>query len=417
MVTFKNISIIIPVGPSEALLEALLQDLQPVEKDAEIIIVKGSSRSEQLNEGAQKATRDFFWFLHADSRLSTKTLKALLESLNNNPHALHYFNLRFLLDGPPFTRINELGCWIRSEWMGIPFGDQGFCLSRENFAFMGGFPEDVAYGEDHVFIWRAHQKAIKLLSTGSILKTSARKYREQGWLKTTLLYYKLWTKQASLERKKLKKIQRGQSSALAVFVKTPGLTPIKTRLAQTIGHESALEFYEFCLQAMKSVIKHVEKDSDIYPYWAVAESAGLNDFRWGDFSRILQGDGGLGERLHCIYSKLYNVYQRVMLIGSDAPQLTSNILLKAHQTLQDKNKFVIGPARDGGFYLFGGSAPLPKEVWESVAYSQVDTCEELMAKVKNYGEIVLLPKLSDVDVYEDLVFLKNELQSQEVLWV
>lgn len=203
MITFKNISIIIPVAPFEPALEALLKDLRPIEKEAEILIIKGSARARQLNEGAQKATRDFLWFLHADSRLSTKTLGALLQSLSKNSEALHYFNLRFLPDGPPLMFLNEIGCWIRSRILGVPFGDQGFAVSKENFERIGGFPENVSYGEDHLFVWRARQKGIQLRGTGASLYTSARRYAETGWARLTWSYACRWTRQAWPEWKKL----------------------------------------------------------------------------------------------------------------------------------------------------------------------------------------------------------------------
>jgi hypothetical protein len=196
MVGFKDISIIIPVGPQEVALEALLQDLQPIEKEAEIIIIKGSARARQLNEGAQKAARKFLWFLHADSRLSPRALDALMQSLEAAPHALHYFNLAFLSDGPPLMVINQIGCWIRSRILGVPFGDQGFCLSRQNFFFIGGFPEHVTYGEDHLFVWRARQQNIKLRCTKSALKTSARRYAQTGWTRVTCRYAYRWSRQA-----------------------------------------------------------------------------------------------------------------------------------------------------------------------------------------------------------------------------
>ncbi|PIR18056.1 MAG: glycosyl transferase family 2 [Deltaproteobacteria bacterium CG11_big_fil_rev_8_21_14_0_20_49_13] len=196
MITFKDISIIIPVGPGEGALSALLGDLRPIEKEAELIVVRGASRPKQLNVGARKATRDFLWFLHADSRLSSKTLVALLGSLGKNPHALHYFNLRFLPDGPPLMFINEIGCWIRSRILGVPFGDQGFCVSKEKFEKIGGFPEDALYGEDHLFVWRARQKGVQLRCTGTPLRTSARRYAETGWAKLTWMYACRWTRQA-----------------------------------------------------------------------------------------------------------------------------------------------------------------------------------------------------------------------------
>lgn len=196
MVSFRDISIIIPVGPCENALEQLLDDLRPIEKEAELVVVSGSSRARQLNDGARRATRDFLWFLHADSRLSSVTVESLLKSLTKDPHVLHYFNLRFLPDGPPLMFINEIGCWIRSHILGVPFGDQGFCLSKKVFEKIGSFPENAKYGEDHLFVWRARQKGIRLRCTGSVLKTSARRYAETGWARLTLSYARMWTRQA-----------------------------------------------------------------------------------------------------------------------------------------------------------------------------------------------------------------------------
>jgi hypothetical protein len=203
MITFKNISIIIPVGPGEEALETLLGDLRPVGKEAELIVVPGSSRPKQLNKGARKATRDFLWFVHADSRLSCKTMEALPKSLTHNPHALHYFNLRFLPDGPPLMFINEIGCRIRSRILGVPFGDQGFAVAKEVFETIGGFPENLPYGEDHLFVWRARQKRIRLRCTGASLYTSARRYAKTGWAKLTWTYARRWIRQAWPEWKKL----------------------------------------------------------------------------------------------------------------------------------------------------------------------------------------------------------------------
>lgn len=415
MITFQDISIIIPVGPGENALEALLGDLRPIAKEAELIVVRGASRPRQLNEGAQKATRDFLWFLHADSRFTKSTPAALLQALNSDPDVFYYFDLRFLRDGPPLMWINEVGCWIRSRILGLPFGDQGFCLSQVNFERIGGFPEHVPYGEDHLFVWRAHQHGVPLKSTGAHLATSARKYREQGWWHTTTRHHTLWTGQARPERKALKRMRSGQTTAVAVFVKTPGITPLKTRLAGTIGKESALAFYALCLETIQKTLSPFRQSTPalMYPYWAVAERQGLGDHRWHAFHRIWQGDGDLGERLHHVYSTLLSVHKHVILIGADAPQLSQDLMLQAHHILRSKSRFVIGPARDGGFYLFGGSVVLPKEVWISVTYSQPSTCDALVARIKNYGEVAYLPILSDADVYEDLPLLAQELQHMQ----
>lgn len=428
----NNLSLIVPIAPQEEAWAGLWADLKDLPKGTEIIfsgpkkpstqipsrvkwIDSAPGRAQQLNEGERSATRDFLWFLHADSRFTKSTLIALIQALNNNPNAFYYFDLRFLKDGPPLMRINEIGCWIRSRWMGLPFGDQGFCLSKMNFERIGGFPEDVTYGEDHIFVWRARQNKILLRSTKAILKTSARKYRDQGWWRITTLYYKLWTKQAKPEQEKLRRIQNGQTSAIAVFVKTPELTPPKTRLAHTIGKEAASDFYELCLQTIHNTLSTFNSDpsSFVFPYWAVAEQEGLSDERWTHYGRLWQGDGDLGERLHHVYSTLQSVYKNILLIGADTPHLNQDLILKAHRILQEKDKFVIGPARDGGFYLFGGNVILPEEVWTSVAYSQSGTCDALTDKIKNYGDVVFLPTLSDADVASDLPFLMLEIQNTD----
>lgn len=203
MRTFNNISIIIPVGPGETSLDALLGDLRPIAQEAELLVVRGASRPKQLNEGARKATRNFLWFLHADSRLTPKTRAALCESLGKDPRALHYFNLRFLPDGPPLMWVNEIGCWIRSRILSVPFGDQGFAIAKENFERIGGFPEHVPTGEDHLFVWRARQKKVRLRCTGASLYTSAHRYAETGWAQLTWAYACLWIRQAWPEWKRL----------------------------------------------------------------------------------------------------------------------------------------------------------------------------------------------------------------------
>ena len=189
---FEKVSIIIPVYNQETELERLLADLAFVKDSAEIIIKSEGSRAKSLNAGAAAATRPFFWFLHADSRVSEQNLQVLSHALKEKPDALHYFDLAFGKDGPALAAFNAWGANWRSRLFGVPYGDQGFCLSKEQFTKAGGYPEDVPYGEDLMFIWHARQAGIRLNQLPSKLLTSARKYSQQGWLKLTLLYQWRW---------------------------------------------------------------------------------------------------------------------------------------------------------------------------------------------------------------------------------
>lgn len=228
-----SLSIIIPSGPSEKALVYLSDDLAELENNIEIILVHSEDadsefwseikpkvdrilsgknirwiaakqgRACQLNVGAAQATGSFLWFLHADSVLGTDTMQLLKTALHNQPSSMHYFKLAFSNDGPSFLmKVNEMAVRFRSKLLGMPFGDQGFCLTKSLFEFVGGYPENLPYGEDHVFVWRVRQAGIPLHCIQEKLFTSARKYTSNGWVKTTVTHNKLWMKQAIPEAMK-----------------------------------------------------------------------------------------------------------------------------------------------------------------------------------------------------------------------
>ncbi len=186
----ENVSIIIPLAPNESAHEKLMGDLKDV--NAEIICISENSRATSLNAGAHKAANDFLWFLHADSRLDQGALVKLEQSLSKNPDNLHYFDLAF--EGGGLPSINALGANMRSQLLGIPFGDQGFCISKTNFDKIGGFPEDCTIAEDLLFLWKARRLGINPKRTPATITTSPRKYKERGWLKLTALYQWIWIK-------------------------------------------------------------------------------------------------------------------------------------------------------------------------------------------------------------------------------
>jgi len=197
--------------------------------------------------------------------------------------------------------------------------------------------------------------------------------------------------------------------AIAIFVKTPGYSPIKTRLASDIGESGAAELYELSLKAIETTIKNVAaKNSDFVPYWAVAESDALENSHWSSFATIDQGEGNLGSRLSKVYSQLLNLFDAVIMIGADSPQLSSQTIIEASHALIDYN-FVIGPALDGGFFLFAGKIPIDIELWERVPYSASTTAKTLTELLKNQGELYQLPSETDLDTATDLWPLINSL--------
>jgi hypothetical protein len=199
-------SVVIPVGPRDEAWQALLPELARLPDGSEIVLVFADAlldeplprsdvplralaaprgRARQLNAGAAAARNDALWFLHADSRLHAATLPALDATHARHADALGFFDLRFLPDGPALTALNAVGALLRSRLFGLPFGDQGFFLSRATFRALGGFDERVPYAEDHAFVWAAHRAGVPLVAARAPLYTSARRYAEHGWLATT----------------------------------------------------------------------------------------------------------------------------------------------------------------------------------------------------------------------------------------
>lgn len=210
----EDLSIIIPVGLGETAWQDLLSDLQSLHANAEVLLlgvdakpadfedIRAAShcncrwiqsergRGRQMNCGADNATRRYLWFLHADSRVESIAVELLKVALVDSPAGIHYFDLAFHADGPRLMCLNAWGANLRSRYLGLPFGDQGLCLSKETFQTLGRFDETTPYGEDHLLIWKAHCQGVPIRPTGGKILTSARKYKLQGWFRTTLVH--LW---------------------------------------------------------------------------------------------------------------------------------------------------------------------------------------------------------------------------------
>ena len=148
--------------------------------------ISGSAgRGAQLNRGAANANGPWLWFIHADSQLSDAAIRAVGEFTTRADAAIGYCRLRFIDDGPWLVRLNACGANLRSRLFRQPYGDQGLCMPANVFNRLGGFREDLERGEDLDFIFRAHLAGIPIRCTGATILTSARRYREHGWLRTT----------------------------------------------------------------------------------------------------------------------------------------------------------------------------------------------------------------------------------------
>ena len=194
---------------------------------------------------------------------------------------------------------------------------------------------------------------------------------------------------------------------LIVFVKNIKLGKVKTRLAKTIGNQGAFEVYKELVQITENVTNELNLDKRIYFSDVVIDTKWKNDYK-----TVQQGET-LGDRMkNAFHDGFKSGYKNIILIGSDLPSLSSSIINKGFDALED-NEVVFGPAEDGGYYLVGFSN-MKDFVFENKPWSQSNlldiTKKELQENNTSFG---LLETLNDIDNIEDLQnsILKNKFSS------
>ncbi len=218
--------------------------------------------------------------------------------------------------------------------------------------------------------------------------------------------------------------------AIAVFAKTPGLSPVKTRLALSIGETQANAFYIKSVAAVRENLKalkllcktetinHTEM-TELDIWWALAEEEGVNHPFWKEDQCLWTGEGSLGERLYQVTRELFQQYEYVFVMGTDSPQVGAPELYKMINSINgsketsincSKEISIIGPCSDGGFYIFGSPKELGKDFWLSIPYSQSNTCQHLIQGIEGLGQpYEVMGTFGDVDHVADLHRLKKEL--------
>jgi len=203
------------------------------------------------------------------------------------------------------------------------------------------------------------------------------------------------------------------SAAIAIFVKTPGHSPIKTRLARTIGAAEAEDWYQRALAAVVEAVDTTTRArAGFSAYFAVAESAALDADIWQGLPRVAQGEGDLGSRMAKVHADLVAAHGAAILIGADLPQLDPADLLKACAWLADPApRQVLGPAFDGGFWLYGSNRPIAQGHWRAVEYSSASTAQRFIAEFDGFGAWLSLPQRQDLDQISDWARCLRELRA------
>jgi rSAM/selenodomain-associated transferase 1 len=194
-------------------------------------------------------------------------------------------------------------------------------------------------------------------------------------------------------------MNKKSDSLLILFVKNLIPGHVKTRLAKEIGIDGALDVYQYLVEVTNEMAEDVYSDKAIF----YSEYVEIEDI-WDTETYMMQAQRGidLGERmLNAFEWGFGKEYKKIVLIGTDCFDLKVTHIEEAFDEL-DRNNLVVGPAKDGGYYLIGLSKKMPA-IFQNKKYSHDKVLNELLMEVATSdASFHLLETLLDIDTLQDL---------------
>lgn len=175
---------------------------------------------------------------------------------------------------------------------------------------------------------------------------------------------------------------------LILFGRRPALGVGKRRLAAEVGDLAAWRFQRQALAHLTRILGGDRR----WKMWRCLTP----DAPFGRRARdeIPQGRGDLGERLTSVIARAPP--GPLIIIGSDAPEVRCSDVAAAFRALGHADA-VLGPARDGGFWLIGLSRRARKRPpFADVRWSTANTLADVRANLVG-RRFALLRELEDVD--------------------
>lgn len=186
------------------------------------------------------------------------------------------------------------------------------------------------------------------------------------------------------------------------FAKFPKHGHVKTRLQSTLGESG-------CYRLHQNLVQHTAKQILSTPYASVVAFDQIKEHKLLstlalEMPLLLQRGSDLGERMMNAFTWALSKYDRVILVGSDCPALTSDHYQLVNAQLE-KQDFVFVPAEDGGYVLIACKKVLPA-LFKNIPWGTGQVWEQTQSALKGqkYG---VLDQLWDVDRAEDFSRLEQ----------
>jgi rSAM/selenodomain-associated transferase 2 len=153
---------------------------------ADIVMLASRGRSRQMCEAVEHSSGNIYWFLHADTQPPTNADRLIIEGLAKSGRRWGRFDVQ-ICDGDPRLRCVAYFMNLRSRITAVATGDQGIFACRDVYAAAGGFP-DIPLMED-VALCRQLKRQGRPVCLRTPLRTSSRRWREHGVMRTIMLMW------------------------------------------------------------------------------------------------------------------------------------------------------------------------------------------------------------------------------------
>jgi len=208
-----------------------------------------------------------------------------------------------------------------------------------------------------------------------------------------------------------KRFRRDRRCAI-LFVRAPQIGAVKTRLGKRLDPDTVLQLYR-CFA--KDVIETVKENADRLRicYYPSNQRASVMDWLGEAFDYFPQTGEDLGERMANAFTEAFeDGCSHAVLIGSDIPDLPGTVIEEAFSALA-QGLAVIGPAKDGGYYLIGFSRDtFHPSVFANMVWGKEDVfIQTLSAFEKTAQSPHVVAKWQDIDEYSDLLDLVDRCRS------
>ncbi|WP_050607054.1 TIGR04282 family arsenosugar biosynthesis glycosyltransferase [Clostridium niameyense] len=203
-------------------------------------------------------------------------------------------------------------------------------------------------------------------------------------------------------------------NALIIMTRIPVAGKTKTRLMKILTGEQCASIHKSFLMDILNTTNFMKKNMDIYLTYSDEGPFSIIESLIPEYIKAFPQSGKiLGEKMrNAIENLLDNGYDKVVLIGSDIPEVQPNNIEKAFEILDEKD-VCFGPTMDGGYYLVGMKKMHPIVFESDIKWGSKYVFDNTMGILNKANlQVGFVDKYEDIDTEEDLKKLINRINNK-----